>query len=553
VTRTLEAVDDPGEVRGERCSSCGAALLHEARFCAVCGAYVRAQPALADPDGDRGPPVLAGAPPTPDRPATRTRLVVGLGLAVLLVLLVGIAVSRTPPASHAGADGSAAGRTSPEDAGAATNEGQQDGRAADGPDGPRTRGVPARALEPACAPSGCELWRATFTGDGTAAIAASAERVATIDGTTIVVRDAETGRPLVTTELASAPDPGGEDTTPLAALADDGSLAVARGRGLTVLDAFGETRWSIELASPIRTLVVAGGTVVTATDAPPDGRTGDDTTHLEGRDLDAGELAWERRALVRRVDTDVAVYEDAEEVGAIDLATGETRWKRAIATGIRVRVDADVVLLQRASDAEILAFDGTVLGTPHGTIRGLAATPDGLVVVTTAAPAARTEVGRDGAPPAGGVPSRGTVLLLGDDPDAGPVWQRPLGDLLVDAGALSLGGPDVLVPCCPRLFPSTGPAGVLLEVIDDVGVVLAAATGETVATGDADALQRELFASTLTSSGQLTLRRTADRWELVDGEGELSITGARSLVSRDPLLVRSGSTLLAVRPVTDGG
>jgi hypothetical protein len=552
MTRTLGAVDDPGEVRGERCSSCGVALLHEARFCTVCGAYVRATTAEADPDGDRGPSATAGMPPTPDRPATRTRLVVGLGLAVVvLVLLVGFAVSRTPPASHADADASAPGRPSSEDDGAATSERRQDGREVAGADGPRTRGVPAVAPEPACLPLGCELWRATLTSDGAVAIAATAERVATVDGTSIVVRDAETGRPLVTTELVISPDVAVDDTTPLAALAGDGSLAVALGPSLTLLDALGEPRWTAELASPIRSLVVAGGTVVAATDAPPDRGTGGDTTHLVGRDLGAGALVWERDATILRVDTEVAVYEDAEEVGAIDLATGETRWRRATASEGRVRFDAEVILIQRTSDAEVLAFDGTVLGALDGTVRGLAATPDGLVVVTTAVPAADPEPGR-GARSAG-APSRGSVLLLGGAADADPVWQRPLSDLLVDAGALALGGSDVLVPCCPRLFPSAGPAGVLLEVIDDLGVVLAAATGETVATGDADALQRELFASTLSRAGPFTLRRTADRWELVDGEGALSITGARALVGRQPLLVRSGTTLLAVRPVTDGG
>lgn len=147
------------------------------------------------------------------------------------------------------------------------------------------------------------------------------------------------------------------------------------------------------------------------------------------------------------------------------------------------------------------------------------------------------------------------------DHDGTVRWTRRLTDL---AGAAVADGTDdrILetddaIVCCPRLFPSVGPAGVLVEVLEDVGIVVSLRDGDAVAVGRPDPLQRELFFTTVSQLGDRELRRSGNRWHLGDvgrdDGAELTLVDVRAVPSAEPLVVVGERTLLAVRPVAPGG
>lgn len=266
-----------------------------------------------------------------------------------------------------------------------------------GPDGDRPTSLRV-AGAPRCEPDGCELWRASLRS-ARVPVATTEDRVAYLDGTRLVVREAERGRPAATRDLAtvlrSAPEPApdaldGPDvaTTPdtdvvearlealgaaveadapgQLALSDD-TVAVAMGPVLAVLDRNGDPRWARLLPGDIRDLRLVEGVVAT-TLRRPSGAPSEVPARLRTFDVDVGTALVERPVDLLLLDRGVAVLREGDEVVGFDLATSEPAWSRPASDRARPRAEAGLVLVPGESDTEVLRPDGTTLQQLEGLV-----------------------------------------------------------------------------------------------------------------------------------------------------------------------------------------
>jgi hypothetical protein len=591
-----------------RCTGCDTSLPTVARFCPRCGdaTIAIAEPRTAtepsrptplpsptaagstplepSPAADEPPPTVDGPSAEPEVPpptARRTRPLVLVAAAASVVLLALLARPLEPDDADTTDDALAALDGSSRAASELGADDDRPGRA--GPDGDRPTSVRV-AGAPRCEPTGCELWRASLRS-ARVPVATTADRVAYLDGTRLVVREAERGRPAATRDLAtvlrSAPAPADDATARAEAAADadaapdadvvearlaalgaavdadapaqlalsDDTIAVAVGPVLAVLDRNGDPRWARLVPGDVRDLRLVEGAVAAAL-RRPSGAPSDVPTRLSTFDLDVGTTLVERAVHLLLLDREVAVLREDDEVVGLDLSTSEPAWSRPASDRARPRAEAGLVLVPGETDTEVLRPDGTTLQRVDGVVAAVIVVPDGTLLLT------RAEVGSDDAPGgSSGSPVRGSLVALDDD---GAIrWTRGLTDLALDAvgddGDERIVEADDAVVCCPRLFPSVGPAGALVEILEDVGIVVALHDGQTVTVGRPDPLQRELFFTTVTRLGDRELRRSGNRWDLGDvgrdgGEG-LTLLDARAVPSAEPLVVVGERTLLAVRPV----